>query len=1122
MSDMDGEGNKKPKDAGSRLRRLIASAQDESGNEPSFPFFDAGNETTHDDRPAVTGEAKENASETPADIPAPPQGGNAQNDLTGAWYRQPDDLSQTISTTAQDAKSQSAAFDETRVGTGQQSHLPPPMGATPTISPPAVDDRGMPLPRRVDEIDLYATRVSSAAYTPTIRSSSAAQPTIQIPANRGSTQTVRTRSKGREKTLGCLLRVLIGILFGFVLLAVLGGSVFVIQYYTIAATLPDVDSLRERASQFETTRILDRNGNTLYEILNPNAGRRTYVTLDKVSPYLVATTISTEDKDFYNHPGFDPWAIVRALWQNYTSKETVSGASTITQQLARTLLFTPEERSQQTYRRKAREIILAAEITRRYTKDEILELYLNENFYGNLAYGVEAAAETYFQTTADKLTLGQAAFLAGLPQAPSVYDIFSNREATLQRQQQVLVLTYQNSLERNCIEVSNQVQKVCVDAGAAAEAAKEIQEYAFQPVKDPMRYPHWVNYVRSLLEAQFDPQTIYRSGFSVYTTIDPDLQDQAELMVRQQVSALVNQHVTDGALVAIRPSTGEILSMVGSADYDNEEIAGQVNMAVSPRQPGSSIKPLTYTAAFEKGWTPATLIWDVPSEFPPSGDPNDTRAPYVPVNYDERFHGPVTVRKALANSYNIPAVKTLNYVGIYDDPLVQGEDGFIAFARRLGITTLDRQDYGLALTLGGGDVSLLELTGAYAVLANQGKRVSPYAIERIVDHSGNVIFEHTPEAGSQVVRVEHAYLISSILSDNAARTPAFGANSVLNLPFQAAAKTGTTNDFRDNWTLGYTPDLTVGVWVGNADYTPMQNTTGLTGAAPIWSSFMQFAIQQLTQGNPGSFVRPTGIVDKVICDVSGSEPSDWCPSQRTEIFAADQLPLPKEQDLWRNARIDTWTGLEASADCAEFTKEQFVINVSDTWAKLWIRDNAQGQAWAEEMGFTEPIYFAPESACKADDPHPILAFSGLTDGQVINTAPLDIYARVDATKNFARYRLEWGVGDEPNEWNVLVRKDAPVTKPEKILSWDLKNAPNDRITLRLYMESTQGTYAELRLNLRINIPTPTPTPTLTETITPTPSETPTPTNTLQASETPTPPLTATETPTPTLTYTPTP
>jgi penicillin-binding protein 1C len=970
---------------------------------------------------------------------------------------------------------------------------------------PALDSGGMPLPRHVDDIDMAATRLSSSAFeqAPTAQNRPA---TVPHPAR--STLHPQ-RSPVWRKAGGCLLRGLIVMIFLVVTAVLIASALLIYEYYQIAATLPSVGDLRAHASQFETTRILDRNGNVLYEILDPSAGRRTYITLDKISPYLVAATIATEDKDFYAHPGFDPAAILRALWNNFVSGgEEGGGASTITQQLARALLLSPQERSQRTVLRKAREIMLAAEITRQYSKDDILELYLNEIYYGNLAYGIEAAAETYFGKSANQLTLGEAAFLAGLPQAPSIYDIYTNPEVTIKRQQQVLVLMYQLSLERNCIYVSNNPQPICVDVSAAAEAANEIETYSFQALQASMRFPHWVQYVRTQLEAQFDPQTIYRSGFTVYTTLDPGLQDVAQKLVSDQVSALADRHVTDGALVAIRPATGEILAMVGSADFYNAAISGQVNMATSPtRQPGSSIKPLTYVAAFEKGWTPASLFWDVPSEFPPSGNPDDTRPPYVPVNYDGRFHGPVLARVALANSYNLPAVRALQFVGVY------GDTGLIAMAKRLGITSLTRDDYGLALTLGGGEVSLLEMTGAYAVFANGGRRVPPVAISKILDHENKLVYQYQPPAGEQVLRAEHAFLISSILSDNEARSPMFGRNSVLNLPFQVAAKTGTSNDFRDNWTMGYTPDLAVGVWVGNADYTPMENTSGLTGAGPIWAQFIQVGIQYLTGGNPTPFVRPNGVVEKVICTVSGTEPSQWCPEQRTEYFASDQPPLPSSQDLWQNLLIDTWTGLRASPACSDFTEEKMALNVSEEWAQNWLRQEPAGQRWAKDMGF-EDIHFAPKRECKADDPRPKLDFAGLKDGQEITDSPLDIFALADATANFRSFRLDYGVSNDPSSWTTLVETSfSPVPEPARIYTWDLTGVKAKVVTLRLYMKSNNGGYADKRLHLRLELPPPTPTATRT----PTSSVTPTPTNT----PTLTPTLTLTNPP-PTFTYTPTP
>ncbi|MGQ9832941.1 MAG: transglycosylase domain-containing protein [Candidatus Villigracilaceae bacterium] len=988
------------------------------------------------------------------------------------------------------------------------TRTPTPPGAVQGFPPAQAGD--MPLPRRVDEVDLNATRVSPAAYSsprayqqpgvtlPSQPSYQPVYPPVAPPVYAAQSPAPPIEIDWR-RSLGCLLRSLIGMLFGFVALILVAGSILLYQYYKIAATLPNVDDLKARTSQFETTRILDRSGRILYEILDPNAGRRTFVPLSRISPMLVAATIATEDKEFYNHPGYDPLALLRALWQNYTSGKVVSGASTITQQLARNLLFSTEERYEKTYTRKAREIILAAEITRRYSKDEILELYLNESYYGNLAYGIEAAAETYFGTTADKLTLGQAAFLAGLPQAPAVYDVYTNRDATLYRQQQVLVLMYQLSEETGCIYVSNSPQRVCIDPPSATVAANELKNYNFQPPSVHITYPHWVQYVRGLLEEQYDPQTIYRSGFTVTTTIDPVLQEAAQQMVSQQVALLADKNVSNGALVAIKPSTGEILAMVGSADFYNEAIDGQVNMAVSPtRQPGSSIKPLNYVAAFEKGWTPATLLWDVPSEFPPSGDPNDPRPPYKPVNYDGRFHGPVTVRTALANSYNVPAVKTLQFVGIYDDPQTPLPEGMIAFARRLGITSLTRSDYGLALTLGGGEVSLLEMTGAFAVFANGGRRVPPVAILKIVDYQGNLVYEYQPPAGEQVVRPEHAFLISSILSDNEARTPMFGRNSVLALPFPAAAKTGTTDDFRDNWTLGYTPDLAVGVWVGNADYTPMVNTTGLTGAAPIWSQFMQYAVPQITGGRPTPFIPPNGIVEKVICEISGTEPSQWCKSQRREYFAADQPPLPPGEDLWRKVKLDTWTGLEASPACPDFTAEQMVLHVEDEWAQKWLK-SPDGKAWLDANGFPRNPFFAPKRECRPDDPHPTLAFTNLVDNMVVGDGNLDIFGIADGGDLFAAWQLDYGIGENPKQWFRLNGSKQPVRNSEMLYSWNLAEVPNGIVTLRLTVFSTKDGYAERLIRLEVQNtplpPSPTPEPPTPEPPTPeppTPEPPPTP------------------------------
>lgn len=967
------------------------------------------------------------------------------------------------------------------------------MDELPRPSPPPEDDLSptLPdalgpthLPRRVPERDLGATRVTPAAFVP--------------PPPR------RRRRAG--EWAGCAVRMAVLAAFAAAALLIVVLSLAVVQYFALAATLPSVEDLQSHAAQFETTRILDRDGNILYEILDPQAGRRTYTPLEDISPWMLAATIATEDSQFYSHPGFDVLAIARALWQNLADPGAGPGASTITQQIARNLLFTPEEASQRSALRKIREILLAAEITRRYTKDEILELYLNQVYFGNLAYGIEAAAETYFHTTADRLDLSQASFLAGLIQAPSIYDVYSNRAATLERQRIVLTLMVITSEQQGCIAVSNAPEPVCVTPEAAGAALAEIENYDFPEPDVGLRYPHWVQFVREQLEARYDPQTIYRSGFTVHTTLDPQLQDLAEEAVRTHVASLAEHRAGNGALVAIVPSTGEILAMVGSADFYDEAIDGQVNMAVAPRQPGSAFKPITYAAAFEKGWTPATLIWDVPSEFPPSGNPDDPREPYKPVNYDGRFHGPVTVRYALGSSYNVPAVKALQFVGIYDDPASPEPDGALAFAQRLGITTLTRDDYGLALTLGGGDVSLLELTAAYAVFANGGVRVPPVAITRIEDSRGQVVYAYEPPSTPPVIRPEHAYLITSILADNAARTPAFGPNSVLNLPFEAAVKTGTTNDFRDNWTIGYTPDLAVGAWIGNADYTPMADISGVAGAGPIWSQVMQAARPLVSGDSPRGFARPESIVERVVCAVSGAEPSEWCPSQRIEFFAADQPPLPKEKDLWQEVWVDSFSLLLASVDCPEFAVKKLGLDVTDPWARKWLTEDDQGKRWAEEHGFEDrSLFFVPHEPCTKDTPRPVVGFTAPAEGSIITGAPVPIFGRAAAPRNFQDWVLEAGIGNDPTSWPDIASSTTAFEQPGRLLDWDPVGYPNGPVTLRLTVRNAEGGKASALLHLVLSLP-PTPTPTSPPTPTPTPSPTATSTATSTAtpSETPTP------------------
>lgn len=703
----------------------------------------------------------------------------------------------------------------------------------------------------------------------------------------------------------------------FFIICVFGVGLFfvaaaagVLVYTSIAREVPDPSQLLSRQSQFASTKIFDRSGNLLVELTDPSdptAGRRQRVDLSQIAEVARQATLATEDPNFYRYNvGFDPIAILRAIYYVITERDIVSGGSTITQQVARNLLLDGQERNSQSAMRKLREIVLANELSRLYPRDKILEIYLNEINYGNLAYGIEAAAQTYFNKPASALNLAEASLLAGLPQAPSYWDPVLRKDRALRRQQVVLELM----AERGVISES-QIEP-------ALDATRKTE---FKPprVNSSAAAPHFMNYVRDQLDAEFGQQ-LYRDGLRVRTTLDANLQAIAERAVREQIGKLKDKNVTNGAAVVMDPRTGEILAMVGSVDFYSETIKGQVNVALMPRQPGSSIKPFTYLAAMEKGATPATVYWDRQTTFT-----NSFGQKYTPVNYDNTYHGAVLMREALARSLNVPAVLALNDIGL---------PAFFTETQKAGIQFPPNPAYGLAVTLGGAEARLLDMTAAYAVIANGGVRIPPTAIARVERADGALVRDYlngygaapraapTVDAQSararnesgafapagalsgrqQVLSPEHAWLITSILSDDNARAKSFGRGSILNLKGRpAAVKTGTTNDFRDNLTLGFTPELVVGVWVGNTDNSEMKGTTGTTGAAPIWNQILEDALKGKAVSQ---FARPAGIIEREICIDGGHEPSADCPPERRikEFFKADQPPLPPDPALERAAR----------------------------------------------------------------------------------------------------------------------------------------------------------------------------------------------------------------------------
>ena len=676
----------------------------------------------------------------------------------------------------------------------------------------------------------------------------------------------------RQPFVKGIVAILVGA--GLALFVALGLAVG--GYAYIASELPSPEELSVRAETFESTKIYDRNGVLLYEVFDPTGGRRTVVPLEHVPGHIRNATIATEDPTFYANPGFNPLSILRAFWQNLREGGIVSGASTITQQVVKNTFLSPEV----TFSRKTKEAILATEITRRYSKDSILEIYLNQNYYGNLAYGIGAASEVYFDKPVGELTLPEAALLAGIPQGPAIYDPYTNLAAAKIRQSIVLDLM----AKRGYI------------SSVQARNAKQ-EELHLAPQTIDMKAPHFVVYVQERLEAQYGTELVYRGGLRVYTSLDMEIQDSAQRIIRERVAELSELDATNAALVALNPQNGQILAMVGSADFYNEDIDGQVNVALRPRQPGSSIKPINYVAAFERGWTAATMIMDIKTQFPDGANP-----PYEPHNHDNKEHGPVLVRGALARSLNIPAVKTLQFVTL---------PGMLEMAHRLGITSLSRPDYGLSLTLGGGDVKLLELIGAYAAFANGGRRVAPTPILRIEDSDGRLISDASDEVGQQVLNPRHVYLITSILSDREARLPTYGPNNILELPFPVTAKTGTTDDYRDAWTIGYTPDIVTGVWVGNSDGTPMNRVYGSRGAGPIWHDFM---LELLGDRPTRDFAVPEGMVTVEICPVSGKLHTEKCPPGVKEIFVAGTEPQ-EPCDVHVDVRLCSVSSKRAGAFC---------------------------------------------------------------------------------------------------------------------------------------------------------------------------------------------------------------
>lgn len=593
--------------------------------------------------------------------------------------------------------------------------------------------------------------------------------------------------------------------------------------------------------------LFDRN-NVQFFTLYGGQTRKT-VPLAEIPKSMQEAVVASEDRDFYKHPGFSIEGIGRAIVANFREERLAQGGSTISQQLVKNTLLTQDKN----FLRKYQEIILALEIERRFSKEDILEMYLNTVYFGEGAFGVQEASETYFGENSADLTLAQSSLLAAILPAPSALSpISGNRERAFERQQIVLDLMEEQGY---------------ITAAQKTQAADQTISFNEQVEDATIQAPHFALMVKEELIKKYGEQEIANSGYKVKTTIDLEWQEYAETTVANQVNRLATSDVTNGAAVAIDPKTGEILTLVGSHDWFDES-NGKINMAIRPRQPGSSFKPIVYAKALEERLiTPATQLEDKAITFPGG---------YKPENYDKRFRGDVLVRFALANSLNIPAIHVQEKVGVPET---------LKFAKSLGITTLsDDRDYGLALVLGAGEVPLTQMTSAYGAFAYEGVLAESTTILEIKDKNNKTIYTHDPETKT-VLSDDVAFLISSILSDNSARAEVFG-NS-LTISRTAAVKTGTTNDYRDSLTVGYTPSIVVGVWLGNNDNTPMSRVAGSSGAAPIWRLLMERFVSGTAREQ---FVRPLGVVSERVCRSTGQKANVATSSAYTEYFLTGTLP----------------------------------------------------------------------------------------------------------------------------------------------------------------------------------------------------------------------------------------
>ncbi len=758
----------------------------------------------------------------------------------------------------------------------------------------AVSDGDIPLnePARWDKADLVpALPLQEALSTPSgkLEAQNFAQRRTRI--NRFLLMKRRQERYQRRVSASLRLLTFVIIIFAVLLSLISSGVGGAFAYYQ--AQLPLLNGIANH-TLFQSTRIYDRKGRLLYELYDPKYGRRTYVNYNDISPLLIEATVAAEDHTFWANSGVDVQGTLRAAIANLHNQTVVEGGSTITQQLIKNQLYLNQPRTIQV---KGQEAILAYGLTQQYPKWKIMEMYLNAVYYGDLNYGVEAAAQNYYNLqpkctrsrctpAVSQLDLAQASMLAGLPQSPSYYDPTTNKPAALARQ-------------KNILQAMVDLGMITLDQ--AHQAQREAAKFAFKPFSHTMQAPHFVHYViDQVLVPLLGAQNLLDGGYNIYTTLDLDVEKKVEQITSDHLYRVTcdnylgcygplntQNNVNDAAVVVMNPFNGELLAMNGSGNYtdSNPRVSGNVNAALAPRQPGSSIKPIVYATAFDMGWYPAMILQDHQTIFPTLVS-NNPPTYYMPRNYDGHFHTgfPMTVRNAIANSFNIPALDAIEFAGI---------PNVLNTAARLGLTeisSLPLSSFGPSMALGTKEVSLLHLTGAYATFANRGVRVPPTSILEITDSQGHPLYTYDAAhpQGVRAVREDVAFLMSSILSDKASRYHEFGPGNPLELDRPAAAKTGTTDSFKDNWTIGYTPYLTVGVWAGNSDGSVMNNVIGITGAGPIWHDVMEFVSHYYNYPSD-DFIKPADVQPGAVSAYTGLLPHPGEPTV-TDWFIDGTMP----------------------------------------------------------------------------------------------------------------------------------------------------------------------------------------------------------------------------------------